>query len=319
MKAHVNRIKVMERIRKELTKIDELAEDIKQNGLLNPVTVMKISDSVEELRLLAGLRRLKAVQLLKWPEIEITIVSPADAEARLRIEYSENEQREAFTFSEKMDYARMFQEIETIKAKERMLAGKAPNDPVAHGPQGNTKSREAIGEKVNMSGRQYDRAKYIEENASDEIIEQLDRGERSIRGTYDELRAKEREEKPSKPASAANKPPKPKTTSEVPDSYMTAQDKEAMRKIQEFAAMSPEQKITELQQRLKDERARAARAESELSKLKDVLHNTNMHTTANIDNLKMQVKSLDTALGEALARVKELEAKLAVATIEPIP
>ena len=39
---------------------------------------------------------------------------------------------------------------------------------------------------------------------------------------------------------------------------MTEQDKEALRKIQEFAAMSPEEKVTELQRQLKAERARAA-------------------------------------------------------------
>ena len=64
-----------------------------------------------EYRLLAGLRRVKAAQSLNWLEIEVNIVSPADAEAALCIEISENEQREPFTYTEKMHYASMFEDI----------------------------------------------------------------------------------------------------------------------------------------------------------------------------------------------------------------
>ena len=39
-----------------------------------------------------------------------------------------------------------------------------------------------------MSGRRYDRAKYISNNAPDEIVEELNKGRRSIRGTYDVYR-----------------------------------------------------------------------------------------------------------------------------------
>ncbi|GHU51781.1 hypothetical protein AGMMS49975_06280 [Clostridia bacterium] len=48
----------------------------------------------------------------------------------LKIEFSENEQREPFTYSEKMDYARLIEEIETAKAKERMLLGKSNPVPL---------------------------------------------------------------------------------------------------------------------------------------------------------------------------------------------
>ena len=148
----------------------------------------------EEFRLLAGLWRIKAAQSLGWTEIEASVVSPSDAESALRIEISENEQREPFTCLKKMDFARLIEEIETAKARERMLAGKSieHSDPVDRGPQGDGKSRNVVGAKIGMSGRQYDRAKYIAENAPPEVIEQLDTGERTIRGTYDELRGKEK-------------------------------------------------------------------------------------------------------------------------------
>ena len=104
--------------------------------MINPITVIAANDG--EFRLIAGLRRLKAAQALGWDDIEVYVVSPADAEAELLIEISENEQREPFTFSEKMDFARIIEEIESAKARERMLSGKKSDDsdPVPLGAQG---------------------------------------------------------------------------------------------------------------------------------------------------------------------------------------
>jgi ParB family chromosome partitioning protein len=209
VKAAIERIIIKERIRKDITKISELAEDIKRNGLLNPVTLMRVEGGA--LQLLAGLRRIRAVQLLGWADIEGNVVAPADAEAALRIEISENEQREPFTYSEKMDYARILEEIESAKALERKKEGQLlggtiggrgrskddslvfPGTP-SYQDNGDAKkkTRDIVGGKIGMSGVQYDRAKYIADNATPEVIEQLDRGERTIRGTYDELRAKEK-------------------------------------------------------------------------------------------------------------------------------
>jgi len=197
MKAQISKIKIVNRIRKEINRIDELAADISANGLLNPITVMTLECG--DFQLLAGLRRLKAIEMLGHSEITVNIVSPENAEAALRIEISENEQREPFTFTEKMDFARILDEIEVAKAKERMsLGGKGgissegvfPGTPLEKG-----KRRKIIADKIGMSGSSYDRAKYIAENAPEEVIEELDRGERFIRPTYDELRAKEKAEK----------------------------------------------------------------------------------------------------------------------------
>ena len=196
MIAEISKIKIVNRIRKEITKIDELAADISANGLLNPVTVMSLDNG--EFQLLAGLRRLKAFESLGHDEITVNIVTPANAEAALRIEISENEQREPFTFTEKMDFARVLDEIESAKAKERMsLGGKGgissegvfPGTPLEKG-----KRRKIIADKIGMSGSSYDRAKYIAENAPLEVIEELDNGKRFIRPTYEEIRALEKAE-----------------------------------------------------------------------------------------------------------------------------
>ena len=190
MRIEIESIKVAARIRKQTTKIEELAADIQKNGLINPITVMAVDGGYQ---LLAGLRRLRAAQSLGWTEIDATVATPKDAEAALFIEHSENEQREAFTFSEKMDYARLIEEIERAKAKERMLAGKKEPDPMVVRSQGSKgSSREAVGPKVGMSGSQYDRAKYVADHAPQEVIDELDHGDRTIYRTYKELRAADR-------------------------------------------------------------------------------------------------------------------------------
>jgi ParB-like chromosome segregation protein Spo0J len=58
MKINIDRIKIAERIRKEITNIEALAADIDSNGLINPITVME-SKGDGEYRLLAGFRQHK--------------------------------------------------------------------------------------------------------------------------------------------------------------------------------------------------------------------------------------------------------------------
>lgn len=70
MKIRVDEIQVREG-RRELNAdhVQELADSIRELGLLNPVTVDK------ENVLIAGLHRLEAVKLLEWPEVECTVSS----------------------------------------------------------------------------------------------------------------------------------------------------------------------------------------------------------------------------------------------------
>jgi len=328
VKIAIEKIKVMARIRKEITKIDELASDIQQNGLLNAVTVMPLDGG--EFRLLAGLRRIRAVQALGWTEIDVNVVSPIDAEKELCIEISENEQREPFTISERVAFGNLLAEIEAAKARERMLAGKSINhlDPVDCSPQGSRKSRDIIGAKIGMSGRQYDRAKFIAANAPEETIEQVDKGERSIADVYSELRAQASTEKPSAPDTPMPTEPdtkpgqqgcvipkariekpmssptsSPTATTRIPSQKpLSAQDQEAARKISEYHALPPEGKIEHLQQQLRAERARAAEAESELARLKELYHNAVYHKDNTIENLSRQLTA-------AHERIQELEAK----------
>lgn len=305
MLIEIEKIKVAERIRKQTTKVDELAADIKKNGLINPITVMEV-DGGARYQLLAGLRRLRAAQLLGWSQIESSVAQPKDAEAVLNIEYSENMQRETFTYSEKMDYARLIAEIEKQKAQERMLEGQICGGTQAgngrtkqscfedRGPQSNSRKpqvRDIVGEKIGMSGRQYDRANYIAEHAPPEIVDALDRGERTIRATYEELCAARKSAKP-KDVDVPVEPMRPTAASPV-------------------VSVSPEQNAKPV-----SALDRAICAERELDAIKYRQHNEIFHRDSIIENLKNRVQELEAALVEAQARILALETEIANSTEE---
>jgi chromosome segregation ATPase len=65
-----------------------------------------------------------------------------------------------------------------------------------------------------------------------------------------------------------------------------------------------------LQRQLKEERTRAATAESELSREKELHHNSRLHKDSIIDNLKGQVENLNKLLEDAEAKIPDLESKL---------
>ena len=113
----IDKIVVNDRIRHNYGDLEELAEDIRANGLINPPVVNKAYE------LLAGERRLRACKLLGWPTIEVRMMDTRDAEHELNIEISENDVRKGFTKSERVDYMKRLLRIEQAKAKERQDLG----------------------------------------------------------------------------------------------------------------------------------------------------------------------------------------------------
>lgn len=174
----INRIKVSDRIRKDFGGIEELAQDIDQNGLINPIVV------TPDYQLIAGERRLRAHQYLGRKEVVVRVMEISDFEHQLRLEISENEHRKEFTFSERVEWAKRLEEVERIKAKERMAAGK---ENFHEQPAGQV--RDIVADHAGFgSGRNYDKAKYIMENATPEIIQQLDAGIISTHKAYVETK-----------------------------------------------------------------------------------------------------------------------------------
>ena len=87
-------IKVSFRTRFDVGNIAELAEDIQRHGLLHPLVV------TPENELVAGYRRLKAVELLGWKEVSVTIVTPAQSLAQFDMQLSENMKRKELNILE---------------------------------------------------------------------------------------------------------------------------------------------------------------------------------------------------------------------------
>ena len=188
----VGSIKVANRIRKEFGDITSLANDIKENGLLNPVTL------TPDGKLLAGERRLRAVQELGWQTVDARVVENPDDLQALKIEITENENRKEFTFSEKMAYAKLLHDMYDARAKANSAANlKVGNDSPSGRilPVGRTSDR--IAEETGIGSRDtLQKAEYIADHATPEMIAALDAEQLSINAAYKQLKeqAKKAEE-----------------------------------------------------------------------------------------------------------------------------
>ena len=157
MLVDIDKIAVGDRIRRDFGDIQELADDIRENGLINPPVVNK------EYVLLAGERRLRACKLLGWPQIEVRMMDTRDAEHELDVEISENECRKEFTKTERLDYARRLARIESAKAKERMAEGGRGGKSAT--PSTTGKTRDKVAEHLGTSATQLRQEQFIADNA----------------------------------------------------------------------------------------------------------------------------------------------------------
>ncbi|MFC1504646.1 ParB N-terminal domain-containing protein [Spirochaetota bacterium] len=94
MKIPVDKIIVKKRIRADLGSVENLKKSIKKYGLLNPIIINK--NNV----LVAGERRYRAVQALKWREVEVRVVEKKDTYSNLNMEIEENLHRKNLTYDE---------------------------------------------------------------------------------------------------------------------------------------------------------------------------------------------------------------------------
>lgn len=206
MLIEIDKVVVQDRIRKDFGNIDELAQDIKENGLINPPVV------TPEFELIAGERRYRAMKSLGWQQIEVRVMSVQDALHKLKLEISENENRKEFSFAERMEWAKLLEAEISKKAKENMSKG-GEGIKVGQCCQTLNTTRE-VSNLVEMSEGTYKKAKYIYENADEEMIKQLDDGKLSINGAYVSLKnkAKQLEEENNRLKISLNveknKPPK---------------------------------------------------------------------------------------------------------------
>ena len=186
---HISEVRVAERIRKDNGGLEELANDIREHGLINPITVMEQTEGGYVL--IAGLRRLKAMERMGAKEIRATVMTALEADEMLMLEIAENEQRKEFTVSEKLAFAEKLKAVEAEKAKQRQIR-KSSNFVVANRPPQTKhaetgKARDIVAQKAGFtSTTQMRRAQAVSESRPD-LMEQVDKGEKSISGAYSDM------------------------------------------------------------------------------------------------------------------------------------
>lgn len=184
----VSAVRIAERIRQDVGSLDELARDIQEHGLLNPITVMEQTDGGYVL--IAGLRRLKAVAQIGDANIRATVMSPMEADETLMLEISENEQRKQFTTAERLAFAERIRAVEVEKGRKRMLSGKPTSDPVGKCPQGDERGpvRDIVARKAGFtSARQMHRAQELADTRPD-LVKDVDQSKRTLGGAYRQMR-----------------------------------------------------------------------------------------------------------------------------------
>ncbi len=173
----IGAIVVGERARKEPDTPEELrqlADSIRQLGLLHPVVIDRAN------KLVAGSRRLQACRLLGWETVPVRVAKTLnDAALALRAEHDENVCRKPFTPTEAADLGRRLEAMLKPAAKERQQTGgrtAGRGRPKGAGKKGGgklpqpkpTKTRDVIAQAVGMSGRTYEKAKAVVEAANQE-------------------------------------------------------------------------------------------------------------------------------------------------------
>ena len=193
MLIEIEKIKIKNRIRKDFGNIQELADDIKVNGLINPPVITP--DTYE---LITGERRIRAMKLLGYKQIEVRPMAVKDAEHQLNLEISENEARKDFSKAERIDYARRLERIESLKAKGRMSDGGKGRQK-----SDNLRTDDSVAEKLGIGSRDtYRKEKYIVENQKSLTTDDFadwDEGKLSTNKAFTKIKIeKERLEKENK-------------------------------------------------------------------------------------------------------------------------
>ena len=122
----ISAIEVAGRYRKDFGDVEELAEDIRENGLINPLTLKALSNGTYQL--LAGERRLRACLANKLEEVPARIYHRDLTEReQLCIELSENIKRKDFTYQEEVALKKRIHDLHVAEFGEKV--SRSPEAP----------------------------------------------------------------------------------------------------------------------------------------------------------------------------------------------
>lgn len=141
----VQTITVNGRAREQYNNIKELAESISKYGLLHPITVD------EGKHLIAGARRLKAVQELGWAEIPAQVYASLSADEKLEIELEENLRREDLSQPEISKIRLQLAETAAKIINDESLLTVSNDSAKKEGGQEKVDSEEKVATRINVS------------------------------------------------------------------------------------------------------------------------------------------------------------------------
>lgn len=111
------------RIRKEFGDIFQLADSIKNRGLLHPVVLNEDPTGEKKYLLIAGERRLRACCFLAWADIPATLLSEMSDIDRKLCELEENTIRHDLSWDEQIEALR---QLDDLKRKQRIESSDDP-------------------------------------------------------------------------------------------------------------------------------------------------------------------------------------------------
>lgn len=189
----IHEIRIAERIRRDNGSLDDLALDIQEHGLLNPITVMEQADGGYVL--IAGLRRLKAMEQTGETDIRATVMSPWK---RMKSSCWKSRKMSSARISPPPNGWRLRNGFRPSRRKRENSAGCASPGrqrilrwAIAHlKPKERAevgKVRDIVAKKAGFtSSRQMRRAQELAD-ARPDLVEAVDKGEKTIGGAYQQM------------------------------------------------------------------------------------------------------------------------------------
>lgn len=178
---NINEIIVQDRIRQNNGFLDSLERSIQQVGVLQPIGI------TTDKHLIFGGRRLQACKNLGLTTIPIRVfdIAADDPVTALRMEREENEHRMDLTPSEKVEIAKRIEgAMEGRRGRPKKDEEKNPPTLEELKSPKERESATIAAQAVDMKPETYRKAKAVVETGDDELIRQMDTGEKSIHAAY---------------------------------------------------------------------------------------------------------------------------------------
>lgn len=178
----ITEVVVGNRARKGDGWLDSLERSIQQVGVLQPIGI------TPDKKLIFGGRRLQACKNLGLETVPARVfdIDADNPVTALRMEREENEHRKDLTPSEKVELGMRIEEALTGRVgRPGKDKAKIPQN-FAELPKG--ESREIAAKAVDMNRETYRQAKAVVDSGDEEVIAEMDSGEKSINAAYKTVR-----------------------------------------------------------------------------------------------------------------------------------